>query len=78
MRVCGTPNLLIKTGKIDEARQYFENAVKNQPDNPYLRHILGEVYLAAGAIEDGEKTFEQAVVMAPRMTSSYLKACRNL
>jgi tetratricopeptide (TPR) repeat protein len=66
-------NLLIKTGKINEARQYFENAVKRQPENPYLRHILGEVYLAVGNYGDGEKAFEQAVAIAPRMTSSYLK-----
>ena len=66
-------NLLIKTDKIDEARQYFENAVKRQPENPYLRHILGEVYLVDGNDGAGEKAFGQAVVMDPQMTCSYVK-----
>ncbi len=66
-------NLLIKTGKINKARQYFENAVKRQPENSCLRHILGEVYLAHGNDGAGEKAFKQAVAIAPRMTSSYLK-----
>jgi len=65
-------NLLIKMGKIGEAIQYFKNAMESQPKNPYLRHILGVVYLAAGNNEDGEKAFKQAVVMDAQMTASYL------
>ncbi len=66
-------NLLIQMGKINEARQYFENAAESQPNNPYLRHILGEIYVASGESEAGEKAYGQAVAIDPQMTFSYLK-----
>ncbi len=66
-------DLLIETGKIDIARQYFELAVDNSPENGYLYYILGEVCLAFGDTSKAIGCFNSTIELLPGLTSSYIK-----
>jgi len=65
--------LLIRTGKIDKAKKYFEKAAKQMPQNGYIHHILGEVYLSEGNTAKARASFERAITVADKLASSYLR-----
>jgi tetratricopeptide (TPR) repeat protein len=68
--------LLIETGKIDFARQYFVSSVDRSPKNGYLHYILGEVYLSGGDTAKAINSFNKAVILVPTLASSYIRLAR--
>lgn len=64
--------LLIKTGRIDEAVAYFEKSAGEMPDNGHIHSILGEVYMASGLKEKAIGAMTRAIGCNPRLRSAYL------
>jgi len=65
--------LLIETGKIDMAKQYFKLAVDNSPGNGYLHYILGEIYLENNNTLKAIDSFNNAIRLISDLGSSYIK-----
>lgn len=58
--------VLADSGEWGEAGTHFENAVRQRPDDPYVRIEYGEYLLAGGAIEAAEAEATAALRLAPR------------
>jgi tetratricopeptide (TPR) repeat protein len=65
--------ILATSGKSEEAIRFLRHAISNEPDNPYLHHILGETYLAASNKKEAGNSFRQALAKKPDLKSSYLQ-----
>ena len=65
--------ILATSGKSEDAIQFLQNAIHNEPDNPYLHHILGETYLAASNKKEAANSFRQALAQKPDLKSAYLQ-----
>jgi tetratricopeptide (TPR) repeat protein len=65
--------LLIKTGKSNEAEQYFRDALKKAPENGYRHHILGEICFSQEKKEDAKAEFQEAIRLESKLVSSYLR-----
>ncbi|WP_207681554.1 tetratricopeptide repeat protein [Desulfonema magnum] len=65
--------LLIRTGDIEMAKLCVEEAVKEMPQNGFLHHILGQVYLVLDETEKAKTHFEQAVSAEPELAAAYLR-----
>jgi tetratricopeptide (TPR) repeat protein len=64
--------LLIRAGEIEKAKTFFEKTLKRFPQNGFLHHILGEIYLAADNLQIAQDHFEQATALNSMLVSSYL------
>ena len=62
-----------QANKSQQAIECMRQAIKKKPQNPYLHHILGEIYLAAGDNENAVQEFTRALSLKPNMKASYLK-----
>ena len=65
--------LLTATERSKDAIQFINDAINRHPSNPYLYHILGETYLAAGKREEAGESFQQALSKKPDLKSTYLQ-----
>ena len=65
--------ILATSGKSKDAIHFLQNTIRNSPDNPYLHHILGETYLAAGKKKEAANAFQQALSKKPDLKSAYLQ-----
>lgn len=62
------------TGKFNEARQWMEKSLDNQPGQPHVWNNLGNVLKELGLIENAISAYERAVTLLPE----YLEAWTNL
>lgn len=65
--------ILSTSGKCKDAIFFLQNAITNEPENPYLHHILGETYLAAGNKKEAANSFRKALSKKPDLKSAYLQ-----
>jgi tetratricopeptide (TPR) repeat protein len=65
--------ILTSSGKSKDSILFLQNAIINEPDNPYLHHILGETHLAAGSKKEAAHSFQQALSIKPDLKSAYLQ-----
>ncbi|MBU0967499.1 MAG: tetratricopeptide repeat protein [Proteobacteria bacterium] len=65
--------ILATSGKSKDAINFLQNAISNEPENPYLHHILGETYLAAGNKKEAANSFRKALSKKPDLKSAYLQ-----
>lgn len=57
--------LLAKSGRMDEAMEHLNAAVRVNPDNAYYQSVLGIEYAKQGLINEAIERFEIAVRLAP-------------
>ena len=67
-------NLLILTGKVDEARGELERAIQAEPDNPNLYFNLGVMYEETGERDKSIDSYEKAIAI----DNDYFDAIYNL
>ncbi|MFH1215540.1 MAG: tetratricopeptide repeat protein [Pseudomonadota bacterium] len=65
--------ILSTSGKSKDAIHFLQDFIKKDPSNPYLHHILGEIYLAAGNKKEATDSFHQALSNKPDLKSTYLQ-----
>jgi len=65
--------ILASSGKSKDAIHFLQQALSNEPNNPYLPHILGETFLAAGKKKEAAHAFQQALSKKTGLKSSYLQ-----
>ncbi len=65
--------LLIKEEKSQEATKFFKDTTTANPNNGYLYHVLGEVYLASGNTIQAKVCFRKAIDIDQKLASSYLR-----
>jgi tetratricopeptide (TPR) repeat protein len=68
--------LLLKSGEAPKGKQYFEALAKEQAQNGYIRHILGEICLGTGDVDKAKEYFEEAIALEPSLASSYLELAK--
>lgn len=54
-----------REGKLEEALQEFQIAVKIEPENPNWHTALGEIYARMGDLSSAHLAYERATVLAP-------------
>jgi Tfp pilus assembly protein PilF len=69
-------SLLIEQGKIKEAIDPLEKAVKLAPENAYCRLRLGTAYLRAGEFEGAQRELEKAIQIDPDDPSAHYQLGR--
>ncbi len=65
----------LKAGANDRAVEVFEILVRNEPDDPLLYCNLGAAHIACGKCDDGERAYEQAVILEPLEAHSLYYKC---
>ncbi len=63
--------ILLRQGKIDEARPVAEECVRRFPATPRNHFWLGQAYLECGMYAEARRSHEQAVRLDPTCTESY-------
>jgi tetratricopeptide (TPR) repeat protein len=58
-------NRALKMQNYQQAEAYFEQALKQRPDDPHLQHALGQVYFHLGDYDQAEKLLKAAQTRAP-------------
>jgi adenylate cyclase len=67
------------TGRHEEARDEFELALRLDPGNDLMIHLIGRAELSLGRLEDAAKSFERRIARFPRtdMSRAYLASVRG-
>ena len=55
----------LETKEYDKAKQYFEQALEINPDNPYALLNMGVVYEAQGNRDEAIKMYEKVITLNP-------------
>ncbi len=66
--------------KIERNLTYLEQQVTEEPENPYARFQLGQTYILAGRVEEGEAQLHQAIEsgrLSPPLTGTALLILAN-
>ncbi len=66
-------HLLITTGKIGDAKDFFKRIVEIVPTNEYTHHVLGVVYLSADELAPAKLHFYKSIELNPKLVSSYMR-----
>jgi len=60
-------------GESQKGIQFLQKVINENHENPYLRHILGEMYLATNNHEEAINEFNKALNIKPNLKPTYLK-----
>lgn len=69
-------SLLIEQGKVKEAIEPLEKAVKLAPENAYCRLRLGTAYLRAGEFDRAQRELEEAIQIDPNDPTAHYQLGR--
>jgi tetratricopeptide (TPR) repeat protein len=64
-------HLLANKGKVETAIPFLKDAIRKDPENPYLYYVLGECFLTLGNKADAITTINQALSINSHMKSAY-------
>lgn len=64
-------NLLMRTGRIEEARRFVEQAVAHRGDQAEVRMALGLIYGKMGRLGESARQFSEAVRLDPRSATGH-------
>ncbi|MDH6533444.1 tetratricopeptide repeat protein [Parabacteroides sp. 52] len=67
-------NIYIYSNRNEEAIQYLQTAINDEPNNPQLYDVLGSIYESLKDVEKAEATFKKALEIDPQ----YVDALSNL
>jgi tetratricopeptide (TPR) repeat protein len=62
---------LLAEGRSDEAIEYLNESLANDPDFHYPKLLLGAIYAGRGDIETAKNYFEDVIVAKPAVISAY-------
>ena len=65
MRLADLGYQFLETKEYDKAKQYFEQALEINPDNPYALLNMGVVYEAQGNRDEAIKMYEKVITLNP-------------
>lgn len=65
--------ILMRTGRVNEALKDLQNAVDLDPDNLDYRSALGDAFFANGDVDHSYQTFEDIIARDEENTEAYLK-----
>jgi tetratricopeptide (TPR) repeat protein len=63
---------LIRVGRLDEARIYLEELLRENPDNTDLLYNLGLCYVDLGQLEKGIELLHRCLQLAPSHPHAYV------
>jgi len=69
--LAGLGDVLMKTGRLDEARRILEEAVALRGDNVSVRTALGRLYAQTGSLEEATRQMEAALRLDPASGSAH-------
>ena len=61
---------LLAAGRLDEARVYLEELLRQDPDNPYLLYNLGLCYVDLGQLDKGIELLNRCLQIAPQHSNA--------
>ena len=64
--------ILLQTGKTDDALHTLQQAVKNNPANAFAHHQLGMAHLAKGSVNQAEGEWRAATQIRPDLTDAWI------
>lgn len=60
-----TAQAMVKQGNFESAENFIKEKLADNPQNPELHHLLGELFLRSGNQEEAHKALEEAALTAP-------------
>jgi len=65
--------ILYSEGKGSQAIKYLEQAIKSEPQNPYLHYIIGELYFATSKRQEAIDEFNKSLSLKSDLESAYTR-----